>query len=389
MSCFLVIAPPFPGHVNRIVPVAEELAARGHRVSWVAFPGLVGHLLPDGAEVFAPPDEPARRLVGARRAQAAAAPSARALGLGSVDEMLVPLAEAMVPTVEEATGAVDPDCLVADVACLAGALVARRRGLPWATSSEPAIAVLQGLGDLVHGHGAERLDALQRSSGLDPVPRPYWSPHLVLVNSVRELVGDAVLDPAVRLVGATFERPRRDVPFPWERLGEAPLVYVTLGTTIEHLGARFLRALLDGLAEEQVQVLAAVPPHLVPDAPPNALLLPYVPQDRLLPRAAAVVTHCGHSTLAEVLAHGRPLVAAPVAYDQPWNAARAVAAGAGVQVRFRRSSAAELREAVRDVLGDGRYAGAARRLGDALAAAGGARTAADHLEALTAVEARA
>ena len=248
MSRFLVVAPPFPGHVTRMVPYAEELRARGHQVTWATFPGLVGHLLPDGAAVVGLPEEPARAVVAGRRARAAEAASPRALGLGTVEETVVPLCEAMLPGVDEAADACRAECVLADVACLAGSFAARRRGLPWATTAEPAIAVLQGLDGLAARHGREHLDALQRRHGLDPVPRPYWSPHLILVNSVRELVGDAALDPAVRLVGATVDHRRPDVPFPWERLGDEPLVYVTLGTTIEHLGARFVHTVLEALA---------------------------------------------------------------------------------------------------------------------------------------------
>jgi UDP:flavonoid glycosyltransferase YjiC (YdhE family) len=54
-----------------------------------------------------------------------------------------------------------------------------------------------------------------------------------------------------------------------------------------------------------------------------------------------------------------------------------------VRVRFGRVRAAELGDAIRAVLGDSRYAAAARRIRDSFAAAGGAATAADHLEKLT------
>jgi UDP:flavonoid glycosyltransferase YjiC (YdhE family) len=67
--------------------------------------------------------------------------------------------------------------------------------------------------------------------------------------------------------------------------------------------------------------------------------------------------HGGHNTVGEALAHGLPLVVAPIRDDQPVIARQA--ADAGVGVRFEHVQAAELRDAVRAVLGDPRYAAAA------------------------------
>jgi UDP:flavonoid glycosyltransferase YjiC (YdhE family) len=104
----------------------------------------------------------------------------------------------------------------------------------------------------------------------------------------------------------------------------------------------------------------------------------------LLRRAAAVVSHAGGNTVAEALVHGRPLVVAPIAFDQPFNAERVAATGAGIRVRFARARAGELREAVRRVLDEPEFARHAARIGDALRAAGGGAAAADQLERLAA-----
>ena len=96
----------------------------------------------------------------------------------------------------------------------------------------------------------------------------------------------------------------------------------------------------------------------------------------------AVVCHAGHNTVCESLAHGLPLVVAPIRDDQPVVASQVVRAGAGVRVRYGRMSAKSLREAVLSVLGDPSYRRAAERVRDSFRAAGGARAAADALEAL-------
>jgi UDP:flavonoid glycosyltransferase YjiC (YdhE family) len=94
------------------------------------------------------------------------------------------------------------------------------------------------------------------------------------------------------------------------------------------------------------------------------------------------VTHGGHNTVCEALAHGLPLVVAPIRDDQPIIAGQVEAAGAGVRVKFGRVSTEGLRTAVERALTDPDLRAGAARVQASFAAAGGARTAADRLEAL-------
>jgi UDP:flavonoid glycosyltransferase YjiC (YdhE family) len=104
----------------------------------------------------------------------------------------------------------------------------------------------------------------------------------------------------------------------------------------------------------------------------------------LFPHVDAVLTHAGQNTVSEALAHELPLVVAPTMADQPFVAEHLVGAGAAVRVSFRRARPAEIRRAVREVLADGRYREAARRLRGSFEAAGGAPAAVDALEELVA-----
>jgi UDP:flavonoid glycosyltransferase YjiC (YdhE family) len=86
---------------------------------------------------------------------------------------------------------------------------------------------------------------------------------------------------------------------------------------------------------------------------------------------------------ASTLAHGLPLVVAPIRDDQPVVAGQVVTAGAGIRVHFGRVGAGELREAVMTLLDDSCYRMAAQRVQISFSIAGGATAAADHLEKLT------
>ncbi|WP_133150670.1 glycosyltransferase, partial [Frankia canadensis] len=176
-------------------------------------------------------------------------------------------------------------------------------------------------------------------------------------------------------------------PFPWDWLDpDREAVLVSLGTVTREAGGRFLRAAAEGLLtlSERVQAIVVAPPGLVDDldAPADLYTAPYVPQVDLMPRLAAVVCHAGNNTVCEALAHGLPLVVAPVRDDQPVIGDQVVRSGAGLRIKFGRAGASVVAGAVRTVLSEPAHRQAAAGLRDAFAAAGGVAAAADHIEKL-------
>jgi MGT family glycosyltransferase len=174
---------------------------------------------------------------------------------------------------------------------------------------------------------------------------------------------------------------------------DAATVLVSLGTVNVGAGDRFfhetieafdgLRVGADGAAggDRPVQAVVVAPPERFADTPGNVLVLESVPQLDLLAHLDAVVCHAGNNTVCEALAHGLPLVMAPIRDDQPIVAEQVVGAGAGLRVRFGRVCAPELRRVVAEVIDDDTYRQGARRVQESFRAAGGATTAADLLEA--------
>ncbi|WP_225098832.1 glycosyltransferase [Streptomyces sp. CoH27] len=388
MSAFLFVVPPLTGHINPAVGVAARLTARGHRVAWVcADPALVRRLAGPDAEVHgcAGPVPGADGAV--RPPELRGAEALKFLW----ERYLLPLADAMAPGVRGAVEAVRPDVVVADQQAFAGALVAERAGLPWATSATTS-AEFSGAYD-----GLPKVAAwLDRSlAGLrtrigDPAGTadPRFSPHLLLIFSTPELIGpQAPLAPHIHYVGPSLAGRPAGPGFPWERLdpGRAK-VLVTLGTANADVGVRFLTECLTALREraDRVQAVIADPGGVLPVPPgdKDVLVLPSVPQLPLLERMDAVVCHAGHNTVCEALWHGVPLVAAPIRDDQPVVAGQVVDAGAGVRVRFGRVTADRLGAALDTVLADRSLRAAAARIRTAFRAAGGARAAAAHLEHL-------
>jgi len=129
--------------------------------------------------------------------------------------------------------------------------------------------------------------------------------------------------------------------------------------------APLMRNILLALSRLDVRALVTLGPSLDPAefvVPANVVLERYVPHSAVLPLAAALVTQCGIGTVTKGLAHGLPLVCIPLVSDQPDNAARVVARGAGVYVPSD-ATPEQIGAAIQRVLTDGTFRRAAGRLG--------------------------
>jgi MGT family glycosyltransferase len=386
MSRFLFVVPPLTGHINPTVAVGAELTARGHEVAWAGQPATLRTLLAEGARVFPASD-------GAVDWRLPAEPGRRPPPRGPEAlqhlwaHIVIPLGHAMFPGVETAVTRFKPDVIVADQQAVAGAVAARRAGTALATSTTtPGELLRPPMSRHVEEWLRDQMFAFQRAYGIADPADLRFSSELVLVFSTSALIGDVSRFGGRYVFAgpALTARPDR-VPFPWEWLDQRRRhVLVSLGTLSQAAGARFFRTAVDALAPlgEELQAIIVAPPDLQARVPPHILVAERVPQLALLPHLSAVVSHGGHNTVSEALAHGLPLVIAPIRDDQPVIARQVADAGAGVLVRFEHVQAAELRDAVRAVLGEPRYAAAARRVRDSFAAAGGAATAADRQEQL-------
>lgn len=387
MTRFLFVVPPLVGHTLPTVALGQELAARGHQVGWAGHAETVDPLLTPGARLI--PVEAgfgAETLAQVRR---------RSLGLRGAGahrflwtDFLIPLAASMVAGVETAVDEFDPDVLVVDQHALAGALVARRRGLPWATSASTSAELIDQIASVPRdGAWAQQcMAAFQRDLAVaDPVDLRF-SDRLVLAFTTATLVGSVCAFPDHYVfVGPVMGTRTGGSAFPWNWLrADRQHVLVSLGTVNQQAGQRFFATAVQAVAPlaDRLQAILVAPPDLVDPPPDHVLIREFVPQLDMLPHLHAVVSHAGHNTVCETLAHGVPLVVAPIRDDQPMIAGQVVDAGAGVRVHFGRVDATGLRSALTTVLDDPSYPAAAQRVQTSFADAGGAAAAADHLENL-------
>ncbi|TYB38437.1 glycosyltransferase [Actinomadura chibensis] len=375
--------PPVAAHVEPLAAVAAELARRGHKVAWAGHRPTLERLLRPGARLFTALERDFEARLPALRDRLLELRGYAALRF-RWEEFIVPLGHAMMPGVEKAVDRFRPDVVVADQIALAAPVAARLREIPWATSAATSAEFTRPLAHVpkVEEWVRERIADLQLDHGIDDLLDLRFSDHLVLVFSTGALIGDVSFFPDhVAFVGPVLGRPAPSA-FPWEWLDGRPAVLVALGAGPG--GERFHRAAADAVRDLDIQAVVLAPPGTVPGPPPNVLVQEHVPRLRLLERLSAVVCDGAHDTVCEALAHGLPLVTAPIRDDQPVIARQVATAGAGVTVRYTRADAAELRAALTAVLAaDGPHRTAASRVRDAIAASSAPTEAADRLEKLT------
>jgi UDP:flavonoid glycosyltransferase YjiC (YdhE family) len=100
------------------------------------------------------------------------------------------------------------------------------------------------------------------------------------------------------------------------------------------------------------------------------------------------VSHAGLNTVMDAVATRTPILALPIAFDQPGAAARIVHAGVGLKASPRFSGSSHLAAQLRRLLGESGFAARLEALSPSVAAGGGAPRAADIVEAALQLPAR-
>jgi MGT family glycosyltransferase len=155
------------------------------------------------------------------------------------------------------------------------------------------------------------------------------------------------------------DKGREPILFPWDKLTDKPLIYASLGTLVNGLYDIY-KHILDAVESlEDVQVVLSVGKNIDPEnlgpIPSNTIVVRSAPQIELLKRAALCITHAGLNTTLESLAHGVPMVAIPIAYDQPGAAARIAHHGTGEFIEVDELTTDRLRRLIEKVLQDPSY----------------------------------
>lgn len=176
---------------------------------------------------------------------------------------------------------------------------------------------------------------------------------------------------------------REPVSFPWDKLTGQPLIYASMGT-IQNQILPIFETIASACVGLDLQLVISLGGGMsldkIPVLPGNPLVVRYAPQLELLKKAALTITHAGLNTVLESLTHGVPMVAIPLANDQPGVASRILWAGVGEMMAISQLTVAGLRSTIQKVLTQDSYKIQASRLQLAIQNSGGVDQAANIIE---------
>lgn len=414
MTHFAFVAPPFPSHMRALQAVARVLLERGHRVTFFHQPDAAA-LLQDLRIAFravGAASHPRGALAG--MLQRAARPGGP-LGLRRVIADVAAATDMLCRALPEAFARAGIDAVVCDQMEAAGGLVAEALELPY-VSVACALPVNRDPGvplPVMPWRFAATEQARHLYAASSRVYDRLMAPHAQVIAHHAAVFGltprsalHECLSPYAQLsqTVAGFEFPRSDLPPHFHHVGplrervpdpplalslspDRPLVFASLGT-LQGQRLPIFRRIARACARRDAQLviahcggldLAQAASLAAPDA---VHVFDSVPQRAMLARADAVVSHAGLNTVLDACVAATPVLALPIAFDQPGVAARVVHAGIGLKASARLATPGQLGMRLARLLEEPAFGQRARALGESVSAAGGAARAAEIIEAV-------
>ena len=350
------------GHFNPLVPFVDAALRQGHEVLVAGPSALTPTVEVAGYRFWAcadPPEEDIRPVWN--RMPTLSLEEANVLVVREIFARFD--ARAMLPRLREAFEEWEPDLVVREPNEYSSAVAADAYDVPHARVGINLAAVEEGALRIA----AETVDELRQSAGLPgdrEGDRIRQSPYLTVFPESLEAPGEASPPRVLR-----FRHPSglaASEPLPnWWPGQEGPLVYITFGSVAAAMpqAAAVFPIAIEAARDLPVRVLLTVgrggDPSAFDPLPPNVRVERWVPHADIVAAAEVVVCHGGSGTVLGTLAAGLPQVVVPLFADQPYNAERVAAIGAGLAVAPRADS---IRAAINHILDQGSFGAAAQRV---------------------------
>ncbi|MEG3863029.1 glycosyltransferase [Microcoleus sp. herbarium12] len=412
MTHFGILCPPVTGHLNPMTTLGSELLRRGHRVTVFGFPDAQAKTIASGLEFhpLAEDEFPVGWFAEILTQRG------KLSGLAALRHTLKEVAKTSTAILREAPIAIKQagvEALLVDQVSLEGGTIADFLNIPYITicsalmmNQEPNIPPIctswqynLNLATRLRNQVSYKLLRLLGSSiregiseyrrkwqlALYDLPNDYYSKLAQITQQPPEFdFPRQNLPPHFHFTGP-YHNPatRKPVPFPFEQLTGKPLIYASMGTIQNRLLEVFqtIASACEGLdAQLVISLGGGASPESLPQLPGNPIAVGYAPQLELLQKAALTITHAGMNTTLESLSNGVPMVAIPVANDQPGVAARIAYTGVGEAISLKELSVPKVRSAIETVLTQESYKQRAIEMQGAIARSGGVKRAADIIE---------
>jgi MGT family glycosyltransferase len=382
------------GHLKSLILLSQHLKDRGHKVTFFEKPKIEDRVRQAGLDFF--PIGTGRSFL--KQEKAAHHNSNLRSQLSTFQFNLKRIKHDLQIYLEETPAALrrtKVDVLIVNEIALTGPTVAQIAGLPyfiistsvphnfgwnelpwfsgykystsWFSLVENALLEISAL--RMRGPIRRALDDLRRQAGLRPVREARMLfPELAHITQLPKCLDfpRSGLPANFHYTGPfASQAARPQVEFPWHRLDGRPIIYASLGTT-RNAQAFVFRLVAEACQHLDLQLVISLggrfDPALFSSLPGKPLVTKYAPQLELLKLAKIVITHGGPNTVFEALMEGKPMVAIPLAHDQPAVAARLARLGIAEVLPIMRLSVRKIYRAVTKVLNDPSYRDAAVKM---------------------------
>lgn len=184
-------------------------------------------------------------------------------------------------------------------------------------------------------------------------------------------------DDSFIFIGPPIYNRKENIDFPFEKLKNKKVVYISLGTVFNNTNDRFYEIFFETFANyDGVIVMAAYNIDTSKfNIPKNFIVRNYVPQSEILKYADVAITHAGMNSTSDLLYNNVPFVAIPIGADQPYMAGRVSELGAAISLNKDKLTPEVLKVAVKEVISNKNYLENIKKISNSFKEAGGYKTA--------------
>jgi MGT family glycosyltransferase len=390
MTKFAFINIPFHAHINPTLPVVQELVARGHEVVYYLTDKYKSVIEATGAKFYGYESQ-------IEHATSKFQEHSQSL---AVPILMIGESLSVIPQILESIRNERPDCLIySDPLCFSGRFIAQILGLPEVTSRVTFIGDSRTR-DFFKTHQIDPEEMKLFRSYVDQLCSQYpiqpftiasifmhTAPlNIVFMSRSFQVNGDSY-GSGYQFVGPSIGPRAQVADFPFEQLGNDPIIYITLGTVYND-NASFFRTCFAAFADLPVQVVIGAGGRSVASLdlgpiPANFLMRDYVPQVEVMKYASLLIGTGSSTTLMEAISCGLPIITIPQSISQEGAARRVAELGLGLKIEKEAVTADTLREAALRLLQDPEYRTRVHQMQNDAQNAGGFRAAADVLQDFT------
>ena len=388
MTHFGIICPPATGHLNTILPLAQELQKRNHRVTLFGILDTKAQTVAAGVEFQAIGEQ--EFPLGSVEAKNS---KVGVLTGKNVREYALQWRQKLVPVLlEEGIEIIKNariQALLVDHKSKEGGTVAEVLKIPFITICSALVSENYGqvkFQDPIQ----EVVNEYRHKFNLLPYScdREFYSPLAQISHQPKEFdlprTRRTALPKCFHFTGPYHTSVARNkIDFPWSKLTGKPLIYASLGT-IQNRQVEIFQGIAKACKIFDIQLIISLGGGLevqsLPPLPGDPLVVSYAPQLEILKKATLIITNAGLNSTLEALNYGVPIIAIPISYEQPNIASRLVWKGVAEALPIDNFKVDKLENYIAKILDHNSYKQKALNLQAAIINSGGVNLAGDIIE---------